>query len=87
MTSRLGQEAVLPAESADMLNDHFINVGERSSDTWSLPDLPPLPSLPPPLNAISISSSIVYKSIKKLPKGKAPGIDGISNEILQKTSD
>ena len=75
------------SEIADMLNDHFINVGERSSDTWNLPDLPPLPSSPPPLNAIPISSSIVYKSIKKLTKGKAPGIDGITNEILQKTSD
>ena len=87
MISRLGQEAVLPAESADVLNDHFINVGERTSDTWNLPVLPPLPSSPPPLNAISISSSIVYKSIKKLPNGKAPGIDGITNEILQKSSD
>ena len=90
MTSRLGQEAVLPAETADVLNDHFTNVGERSSDTWNLLDLPPLPSSPTPLNAIPVSSSIVYKSIKKLlevPKGKAPGIDGITNEILQKHSD
>ena len=72
MTSRLGQEAVLPAESADVLNDHFINVGERSSDTWNLPDLPPLPSSPPPLNAIPISS-IVYKSIKNYLKAKHRG--------------
>ena len=87
MTSRLGQEATLPTEIADVLNDHFINVGERSNDTWNLPDPPPLPSSPPPLNAIPISSSIVYKSIKKLPKGKAPRIDSITNEILPKTSD
>ena len=72
-----------PAEMAAALNEHFVRVGTQDDPDWPVPDLSHLLSPASNLSNIVISSEAVIRYIEKLPTGKSPGYDGISNEILK----
>lgn len=75
-----------PAVVADTLNRYFVSVGTRDDPSWTVPPIPPNQELPNLRSFGVVSAASVRTYIRKLKTNKAPGADGITNEVLKALS-
>lgn len=75
-----------PGEKATVLNNHFAAVCIPDDPSWSLPPTPSTARPQGDLSSFHTSAGHVAQVIKRLPTGKAPGLDGIPNDVLKALS-